>query len=164
MIFKEFVRSVGIVAILACAATTAGAQTRSELRFADDLAATAREARERRIPIMIAFTQASCPYCLTAKREYLIPMQNSIGLRDKVIIREIDIDSGAELRDFEGQALTQDEFSKRYQVKRVPTVIVMDDKGKPLASPIVGLMAADFYGLYLEKAIEEGLYRMRRPN
>lgn len=88
-------------------------------------------------------------------------MQNSAELRDKVIIREVDVDSGASLRDFEGQTTSQSEFSKRYQVKRVPTVIVMDDRGKPAASPIVGLGSADFYALYLQQAIEEGLIRMR---
>lgn len=161
MIFKEFVGRAWIAAILACAAAAAGAQAGNGLRLADDLAAIAAEARERRIPIMIAFTQADCRYCHTAKRDYLIPIQNNAGLRDKVIIREVDVDSSAMLRDFEGRMATQSEFSKRYQVKRVPTVIVMDDTGKPLASPVVGLMAADFYGLYLQQAIEEGLYGLR---
>ncbi|MBX9812573.1 MAG: thioredoxin family protein [Burkholderiales bacterium] len=161
MIFKEFVGRAWIAAILACAAAAAGAQTGNELRFAGDLAVVAKEARARRMPIMIAFTQADCKYCHAAKRDYLIPMQNSADLRDKVIIREVDVDSSATLRDFEGRTITQSEFSKRYQVKRVPTVIVVDDIGKPLASPIVGLMAADFYSLYLQQAIEEGLYSLR---
>lgn len=163
MVFQEFVRRFWVAAILACAAAGAAAQTGNALRQADDLAATARDARERRIPIMVAFTQAGCRYCRTAKRDYLIPMQNSAELRDKVLILEVDIDSNTPLRDFRGNATTPGEFAKRYQVKQVPAVIVMDDAGKPLAPPVVGLPAADFYGLYLDQAIEEGLSRMRRP-
>lgn len=152
---------VWIAAILTCAAATACAQTGKALRYADDLTAIARQARLQRAPIMVVFTGANCRYCHEAKRDYLVPMQNSAEWRDKVIIREVDIDSSASLRDFEGQTLSHSEFSKRYQVKRVPTVIVMDDQGQPAASPIVGLIAADFYALYLQQAVEEGLIRLR---
>lgn len=131
------------------------------LPFADDLAASARQALQQHKPIMIVFTQTGCRYCAIAKRDYLLPMHNSAEWRDKVIIREVDVDSSARLRDFEGQPISQKAFSKRYQIKKVPTVIVMDDQGKPAASAIVGLSAADFYGLYLQQAVEEGQIRMR---
>lgn len=88
-------------------------------------------------------------------------MQNSAEWRDKVIMLEVDVDSSARLRDFEGKTVSHSEFSKRYSVKRVPTVIVMDDQGKPAASPIVGLISADFYDLYLQQAVEGGLIRQR---
>lgn len=110
---------------------------------------------------MIAFTQESCRYCQRAKRDYLEPMQASDNVRQMAIMREVDIDSRAALRDFEGQAVTRKDFARRYAVKRVPTVIVVDDRGKPLSSPVVGLLADDFYRLYLEQAIEEGLYKLR---
>ncbi len=162
MIFKEFLWRIGTAAILTCAAAAAGAQTGGALLPpADDLPATARQARERRTPIMLAFTQASCRYCQTAKRDYLVPMQNNPELRDRIIIREIDLDRSTPLRDFGGQTVAPREFPKRYQVKRVPTVIVVDDMGAPLSSPIIGLLADDFYQIYLERAIEEGLYKLR---
>jgi len=161
MISKEFIGRVWIAAILAWAVTAAAAQPAGELRPADDLAAAARQAREHRIPIMIAFTQTGCEYCDAAKRDYLAPMNRSAGLRDKVIILEIDIDSESKLRDFGGRPVTHRELSQRYHVKKVPTVIVVDDGGKPVASPIVGLVAEDFYRLYLQQAIDEGLVRMR---
>jgi thioredoxin-related protein len=110
---------------------------------------------------MIVFTKAGCPYCYTAKRDYLVPMQNSAEWRDKVIIREVDVDSSATMRDFEGRSVSHGEFSKRYQVTRVPTVIVMNDQGKPAASPLVGLSSDDFYALYLQQAVEAGLIPLR---
>lgn len=164
MILKEFsgfFRFVATAAILACAALPAGAKPGSELRFADDLAALASTARTQRAPLLIVFTQASCIHCEIAKRDYLVPMQHDAEFLGKVIIREIDVDSRAKLRDFNGRTISQKEFSQRYRVNRVPTVIVMDDAGAPAAPPIVGLLSDDFYRLYLQQAVDEGRLKMR---
>jgi thioredoxin-related protein len=161
MIFGAFARRLLTAAILACGAVQAAPDPASTLRFADDLAVTAREAREQRAPVMIVFTQASCIHCEIAKRDYLGPMSRSPELRGKVIIREVDIDSRKNLRDFEGRRVSSREFSRRYQVRSVPTVIVTDDGGRQLAPPVVGLLTSDFYGLYLQHAIEEGRVKMR---
>lgn len=112
---------------------------------------------------MLAFTQASCDFCTIAKRDYLVPMHNDRTLRERVLILEVDIDDTAMLRDFEGRPLSRRDLSRRYQVTRVPTVIVVNHRGTALAAPVVGLLAADFYRLYLEQAVEEGLYKLRNP-
>lgn len=161
MIFKEFVGLVVTATILACAAVPAAANSGDELRLADDLAALAGAAREQRAPLMIAFTQASCIHCAIAKRDYLGPMSRSAEFRGKVIIREIDVDSRTKLRDFSGKTVSPKDFSLRYRVRIVPMVVVMDDVGRPVAAPIVGLLADDFYGLYLQQAIDEGRVQMR---
>jgi len=160
MIFEKLAARVWIAAILTCAVATAGAQAGTALRMADDLTATASQARQQRTPIMMVFTQAGCRYCHTAKRDYLVPMQNDPEWRDKVIMVEIDIDSSARLRDFEGKTVSHSEFAKRHRVNRVPTVIVVDDQGIPVTSSVVGLMA-DFYALYLQHAVADGLLRVR---
>lgn len=150
-----------VAAILALLTAASPAQNGNGLPYGEDFAALAQQARERRAPIMIAFTQATCPYCWIARRDHLVPMHVSAELRDRVIIREIEVDSNRRLRDFEGRTVTQKEFSRRYQVERVPTVIVVDGRGELLAQPIVGLLADDFYRLYLQQAIEAGLYKLR---
>ncbi|MBI2294883.1 MAG: thioredoxin family protein [Betaproteobacteria bacterium] len=161
MPLRKLLSRVLVVAILALVATAPFAQNQHELPYADDFTALAKQVRERGAPIMIAFTQADCPYCWIARRDHLAPMHLSADLRDRVILREIDVDSHRKLRDFEGRTVTQREFSRRYQVERVPTVVVVDSDGKLLAPPIVGLFADDFYRLYLQQAIEAGLYKLR---
>lgn len=164
MILKKFsglARLVVTAAILTCAAPSAAAEPGSELRFTDDLVALAGAARAQRAPLLIVFTQASCVHCEIAKRDYLVPMNHGAEFLGQVIIREIDVDSRARLRDFNGRTISQKEFSRRYRVNRVPTVIVMDDAGAPAAPPIVGLLADDFYRLYLQQAIDEGQLKMR---
>jgi len=128
---------------------------------ADDLTRLAAIARAQRAPLLILFMQPSCPYCATARRDYLIPLQNDPQWRGRVLIREIDVDRDTALRDFDGKTTTQRSFARSHGVRRVPTLIAFDAEGKAVAPPIVGLLADDFYQLYIEQALEAGLVKMR---
>lgn len=131
--------------------------------MAGDLAQTAAQARRLRVPVLIAFTQRSCPYCPVAKRDYLVPLQQSPIWRRRVLIREVDIDQQIPMRDFGGETGTARAFAQRFAVKKVPTIIVFDADGNVVSPPIVGLLTRDFYGLYIEQAIEAGLLSVRKP-
>ncbi len=148
--------------ILACAFATTAIHA-EPLPLATDLAATAKMAREQRVPVLIAFTLKICPYCATARRDHLEPMYVSEQWRDKAIMLELQLDGAQPLRDFAGNATTAREFARRFSVRSVPTVIVFNDSGKPTATPLVGLSSGDFYSLYLEQAVESGLIDMRYP-
>ncbi len=131
--------------------------------MASDLAEAARTAREKKIPVLIFFTLKSCPYCATARRDHLGPMHTSAKWRDKAVMLELQLDGPQPLRDFAGDATTARDFSRKFSVRSVPTVIVFDDAGVPTTTPLVGLSAGDFYSLYLEQAVESGLIKMRYP-
>lgn len=146
--------------ILACALLAAGPAA-AGLQQADDLARLSAETRSRGIPVLVAFMQESCPYCAVARRDYLIPLQNDPQWRHRVRIVEIHTDRRIELRDFAGKLTTHRAFARSLGVRRVPTLIVFDGEGKPVAQPITGLLATDFYRLYIEQAIEAGLARMK---
>ena len=150
-----------VAAILACAAALSCAQSPAHLQRGKDFAALAKEARARQAPIVIAFVRQSCGYCAIAKRDYLVPMEREAGAQGKVIVREVDIEQGGTLSDFGGRATNPKAFSLRYRVGIVPTVVVVDDRGELVAPPIVGLLSDDFYGSYLQQAIEAGRVRMR---
>ena len=77
------------------------------------------------------------------------------------MIREIDVDRSTVMRDFTGAATTHREYARSLDIKRVPTLIVFDANGQRVAPPITGLLADDFYRLYIEQGIEAGLNRMR---
>jgi len=163
MLSSGFLPRLLVAAILACATTASLAQGAGQLPAGDDFAALAGEARARRTPIMIAFIQETCPYCAVAKRDHLVPMHLDAAMRDRVIIREVDIDGQAELRDFNGTPVRPKDFSRRYRVALVPTVVVVNERGELLAAPLVGISVGDFYGFYLERALEEALAKMRAP-
>jgi thioredoxin-related protein len=126
-----------------------------------DLAAAARLAHAQQLPVFVAFTLKHCPYCNRARREYWTPMHESTEWRAKVLMVEVMLDGEPALRDFDGAATTVREFGKRLGIRSVPTVIVFDAEGKAAAEPVVGLASADFYGAYLERAVEQGLAKMR---
>ena len=46
-------------------------------------------------------------------------------------------------------------LAARYAVSLSPTVLLVDASGKVIAGPLVGLMTVDFYGAYLENALEQ---------
>lgn len=148
--------------IVTCAILGA-APAQAQLTAADDLAHTAGEARTRRVPVLIAFMQQSCPYCAVARRDYLLPLQSDPQWKGRVLIREVEVDRGIRMRDFGGDATTHRAFAGLHGVRRVPTLIVFDADGRPAAPPITGLLGDDFYRLYIEQAVEAGLTRMRQP-
>jgi thioredoxin-related protein len=133
----------------------------AQLLAADDLAQLAAEARAKRVPVLIAFMQQSCPYCAIARRDHLLPLQASPQWRKRVLIREVETDRSTSLRDFSGAATTHRAFAKKHDVRRVPTLIVFDADGKAVGQPLTGLLTRDFYQLYIEQAIEGGLAKMR---
>jgi thioredoxin-related protein len=161
---KNVLRQFALVFfILACTAGIAAAQPFPPIDVADDLGAVGKLASQRGAPIMLVFTQPDCPFCTRAKRDHLEAMRISANYGAKVIMREIvAADDRAALRDFAGIVTTHGDFARKYGIRTVPTVIVVDALGRPLAEPIVGLTAPDFYNLYLEQAIDAGRIQMRQ--
>lgn len=134
----------------------------AQLLPADDLAQVAATAKTRRTPVLIAFMEQSCPYCAVARRDYLLPLQTDPKWQNRVLIREVEVDRSTTMRDFSGAETTHRAYARSLGVKSVPTLIVFDANGERAAPPITGLLADDFYRLYIEQAIDAGLTRMRR--
>lgn len=154
--FKRWGRLIVTWAVFASAVPAT-----AQLLPADNLAQAATEARTRRAPVLIAFMQQSCPYCAVARRDYLAPLQTDPKWRSRVLIREIDVDRSTAMRDFAGAMTTHREYARSLGIQRVPTLIIFDADGQRAAPPITGLLADDFYRLYIEQGIEAGLNRMR---
>jgi thioredoxin-related protein len=152
-----------LLLILACSVATARAQSQfPPLQHASDFAALGKIAAASKLPIMLVFTLPDCPYCARAKKDHLEPLSASPVYGAKVLVREIDTASdAAALRDFDGSPIPAREFFRKYEVRAVPTVIVVDAQGKLLADVIVGLNVPDFYNLYLEQAIDVARAQLR---
>lgn len=148
--------------ILAClmalfVAAPAGAQ----MVQARDLKADARVAAERRIPLLVLFSESGCRWCERTRQEFLVPMQRNPEYRAKVMMREVGIDSAAALVDFAGVATTHAEFARRLQVNMMPTVMLLGARGETLAEPLIGFRGADYYGYFLDERIDSALALMR---
>ena len=164
MMIRDELRRALVAAILACVAVCSPVDAQALLPSASDLAQVSEQAHRKRVPVLIAFTQAGCPYCARLKESYLIPLGRNPAWQQKVIMREVDVDSAAPLRDFAGRATTGRDFAREHHIGLVPTLILFDHAGKPLAEPLVGLTSEDFYGFYLERLIEDGAKAVQTRN
>ena len=153
--------------ILACSLGAVGAAIaradapRAALPPAVDLAADGVASRRERRPILLFFDRDDCPYCERALREFLVPMAGDPAWRDQAIYRQVEVDRGTPLVDFAGASTTHRAFAARYRVSFAPTVVVVDARGETIGDPLVGLTTVDFYGAYLEDAVNAGLRKLR---
>ena len=148
--------------ILAClAALFVCAPARAQMIPARDLAADAQAAAQRKIPLLVLFSESTCPWCERARKEFLLPMQRNPEYQAKVMMREIGTDNSAALIDFAGKTTTQAEFARRYRVNMVPTVVMFGPRGETLAESLIGFGTADYYGYFLDQRIDTALAQLR---
>lgn len=129
--------------------------------YARDFQKDAQAAREKNGVIVVMFSGAFCSYCETVLNEFLIPMSGNADYTSKMVFRKVETSSMLELKDFRGRKVAHRKFAGDNGVRMVPTVMVFDSDGKLLAKPVVGLTTVDYYGHYLDQAINQGLEKVR---
>lgn len=80
---------------------------------------------------------------------------------DQVIMREVLIDPGQSITNFQGQYLSTRKFASGYGVKLTPTLLFLDPEGSELTARIVGINTLEMYSFYLEAAIKEANQKMQ---
>jgi hypothetical protein len=95
--------------------------------------------------------------------EFLIPMSRNADYQSKLVFRRVETFSARELKDFQGRKMSHGKFAGKSGVRMVPSVMVLDGEGRRLAKPLVGLTTVDYYGYYLDLAINQGLEKARAP-
>jgi len=133
-----------------------------KVREPTDLQLVALEAQQRQLPVLIMFSRNGCPYCDVVREEFLKPMLRSGDYTERVILLEIHSDSYTPLRDFTGQMISAEALAHRYRASFAPTVVFLDAQGKELAERLIGITTRDFYGGFLDEAIDQSLRRVRR--
>ncbi|HIP53684.1 MAG TPA: hypothetical protein EYH03_06715 [Chromatiales bacterium] len=139
-----------------------GLDPMNEVLKVTDLHAVGRLAARQRLPLLLMVSQEHCPFCILLKREVIRPMIISGDYDDKVIIREMFMDPGVRVRDFDGTAVDATALAHRMGVSLTPTLLLIDADGTELAPRIIGVRTLDMYSYYLDTAIEEALERLRR--
>ena len=105
------------------------------------------------------FSIQSCPYCAIVREEFLEPMKISGDYENKVVMRIIKMDAHS-LIDFNGHKIKLSELTRRYKITMAPTVILVDTNGQLLSEPLVGITTRDYYGGYLDQAIDDALKKI----
>lgn len=131
------------------------------LTAVEDFAADARLMRERKIPMLVLFSADGCSWCETARQQVLDPMAADPGNANRVLIRQVNIDRRVTIADFSGKTTTHRDFAQAHKARLTPTLMVLDADGREIAESIIGVRLLDFYGTYVERAIDTGLDRVR---
>ncbi|MCB1756239.1 MAG: hypothetical protein KDJ38_11990 [Gammaproteobacteria bacterium] len=126
-----------------------------EVTRVSDLQADAGHMTERQLPMVVEMAADGCTYCLLIEEKVLQPMILSGDYEDKALLRKLYIDDPTDIRDFDGSPISQSEFARRYKVSLTPTLLFLDHTGKEIAPRMTGVPLIDFYGLYLDGAIDQ---------
>ncbi|WP_354685626.1 thioredoxin [Cupriavidus necator] len=137
--------------LLAATGLQAAAPSPAHLPPATDLAAHGAEAAQRGEPLVVLVTMPGCGHCETVRRNYLGP-QAATG--EIAVVRELDMTADTPLRDADGRLTTARAWARAHQARVAPTVLFLDRHGRAAASPLRG-MQPDFYGAYLEQALDQ---------
>lgn len=115
-----------------------------------DIGAQSAAAARQGEPLVVLVSLPGCTYCETVRRNYLGP-QVAAG---DIAAREIDMTADTPIRDVDGTMTTAKRWAQAHNISVAPTVMFLDPHGRNLAKPLRG-MQPDFYGAYLEQAIDE---------
>ena len=140
-------------------AVSALAFAESTLTKATDLQADAAAARKAGVPMLVLYSLPGCPYCEAIRRSHLTPLAAEVP--PKAIIRQIDLQSVAALRGFDGKPTTHAEFVRARGIKFAPVVSFFGSDGQPISESLVGTMLPDFYGAYLADALSVATAKVR---
>ncbi|MBU1664760.1 MAG: thioredoxin family protein [Gammaproteobacteria bacterium] len=155
---KQTVKQVlAWLAILACSITLA----RADVPYAQDLQKDAEAARAVQGVVLLVFVGAHCSYCETALKEFLIPMSGNADYLSKVVMRQVESTGFRDLKDFQGRKVSHRKFAGENGARLTPTVMIFDGEGRQLAKPVVGVTTLDYYGVYLDQAIDQGVAKIR---
>ena len=116
-------------------------------------------AQEKGIPILLEFTMHGCPFCEEVEEEVLRPMLISGDYDNKVLVRNIKIDEDTVITDFNGESISYEDLASRYSVFVAPTLVLVHGNGKAMGLEMVGVTTIDFYGAYLDQAIDQALIK-----
>ena len=114
--------------------------------------------------MLLYFSQQFCGYCERLEEEVLVPMMISGHYADRIILRKLSIDPGEEVTGFDGRKLDNRMLFHEYDGIVTPTLVLTDDSGQPLTKPLAGINTVEYFGWYLDSAIDTATRAMRSPD
>ena len=122
-----------------------------------DLQSDSEQARNKGLVLLLIVSSTDCGFCERLKREIIRPIIASGAYQDKVLIRELLLDRGMNITDFDGTQTTAVAIAGRYDEGLTPTVLFLSPQGLELTARRRGINSVEFYHHYLDKAIDKAL-------
>ncbi len=135
-----------------------------KLKMSGNLYQLSQIAQDKRQPILLFFSAEHCPYCNIVEEEFLKPMLRSGDYVDKVLIRKTDIDDFEQHPGFDRKLISGSELAVQRHVFVTPTLLFLDPQGEEIVERMVGITTVDFYGGYLDDAIDKAHLLTQKAN
>ena len=129
--------------------------------LAIDLNREGRQAEQACVPLLLEFAAEHCEYCTLLEEEVLNPTLLNRNYERRVLMRKLVIDRSSKLRAFNDTPVSAAELASRYKVFVTPTLLFLDSQGRELAERMVGVMTLEFYGGYLDQAMDASSEKLR---
>lgn len=133
------------------------------ITWADSFVADARLATKKHFPIVVFVSQTGCQFCEALRQQVLLPMMRSGMIQEQAVFRELSLDDGFTLEDFDGAEISGAKFARRYAADITPTLVFLDSSGKELVKKRIGISNMEYYGFYLGKSIKAATAALGMP-
>jgi len=134
---------------------------RAGVPIAEDLREAGRLAEQRCAPVLLEFAAEYCDYCVLLENEVLGPTLLDPDYNQRVLMQKLLIDGDGTLTGFDSRTIDAADIAEQYRVWVTPTVLFVDRQGKEIAERLVGISSVDYYGGYLDAALEKSRKRLR---
>ena len=152
---------ISIFAILLLTTAVSGKDSNDiEIIEVDNLQVLTRDALNSKKVILLEFSSEHCNYCELLEAEIIRPMILSEDYPD-VLIRKLDISRYNTIIDFDGSSSTGHEIANHYNVSLTPTILFLNGKNEEVSKRIIGVNSLDFFGGYVDGALEQGLAKIQ---
>jgi len=113
-------------------------------------------------PLLLEFSANSCSYCRLLEEEVLNPTLLNRSYDQRVLMRKLVIDEHTPMTDFDGGGkVSPGQLASRYKVFVTPTLVFVDSHGTELAERMIGVTTLEFYGGYLDAALDKAKAALR---
>ncbi len=109
---------------------------------------------------MLLVSQVDCPYCHLVKEEVIRPMIIGGDFQDEILIREMFMDEGEKIVDFQGKTVDAADFAHGYGVFVTPTLLFLGPDGRELSKQMTGVNTIEMYYYYVAQSIRTALNRL----
>lgn len=145
--------------ILLCLAASQSYAGQPSIVAVDNLQLDAARAKEKDMLVLVLVTLPTCSICEYVKLDVIEPMIKAGDFDDIAIVRELSLQDYS-IIDFDGSTIGANNFANRYSAEFAPIVLFLSSNGDQLHKPIIGMSSRDYYGFYLEEAVNKSHKRI----
>jgi thioredoxin-related protein len=133
-----------------------------EIKAVDDFNSLLKEARQNGKIILLEMSASYCGYCRTLEAEIIKPMLRSGDYDKNVLIRQLEIDAYHPINDLFGSQSSPSEMANKLGVFVTPTLLFLNGEGKEVSKRIIGINTLEYYGAYVDEALNQGLQTINK--